>query len=71
MAHLAEIFGTSAAPDPLPAKILLRATPPDIVPGPVLMAWDESDRPVKVTTIAAEDDMVSFRYLDATAKETT
>lgn len=51
VAHLAEIFGTSAAPDPLPAKILIRATPLDIVPGPFLMAWDESDRPVDATTI--------------------
>lgn len=71
LAHLAEIFGTSAAPDPLPAKILLRATPLDIVPGPLLMAWDESDRPVKVTTIAADHDVVSFRYIDAPAKEPT
>lgn len=50
-AHLAEIFGTSAAPDPLPAKILIRATPLDIAPGPFLMAWDESDQPVDATAI--------------------
>lgn len=71
LAHLSDIFGTSSAPDPLPAKILLRATPFDIVPGPFLMAWDESDRPVEVATTAAEGDVASFRYIDAPAKEPT